>query len=237
MNNIPLIIPNFNQLTYLKNLINWWRWYYPNNPIHIIDNGSDYKPLSEFYKSLDETIYVAMPGENDCVTNLKDYLFQFDFEYYVISDPDIMPHPSTPPNFLEVFKAAIDQGYHRAGFDLITHDLPDWLHNKATVIENEKLAGQIPVNIDYNGIWYNGRQAAIDTTFCMYTNKNSGWHSPMDGKDWPNAVRLFRAYHLGWYLHPDFINEEMDHYYKTCRRHDYVSPPAGKNNYRPVKYD
>ena len=56
-NNIPLIIPVYNQLTYTKNLINWWRWYHTNenkNPIFIVDNNSNYKPLLDFYDSCND---------------------------------------------------------------------------------------------------------------------------------------------------------------------------------------
>ena len=120
---IPLIILNFNQLFYLKNLINWWKWYYPENPVHIIDNNSNYINLIAWYGAVEGLYHIKRCSENNATKNLKEYLETYSFEYYVISDPDIMPHPSTPHNFLDYFKAAIDQGYHRAGFDLITHDI------------------------------------------------------------------------------------------------------------------
>jgi hypothetical protein len=43
MKNVPLIIPVFNQVTYLRNLILWWRWYNPQSRIFVVDNGSNYE--------------------------------------------------------------------------------------------------------------------------------------------------------------------------------------------------
>lgn len=245
-NNIPLIIPSFNQLTYLKNLINWWKWYNPRNPVFIVDNGSDETtPLFSFYNRLDgycdflpiDSVYVFKYEENNCQKNLAEFIenhIKGKYEYYCISDPDIMIHPNTPPNFLEIFRDLIDEkGYHHVGFNLITNDLPGWLEKREEIVFNESELLKNPKD-NYDG--FIGYKAPIDTTFAMYTTKNSGWHSPMDGKDWGNALRIFNAFHLGWYLHPDYINEEMDFYFKTSKQHVIGEPSAGRNNNRPNKY-
>lgn len=145
---IPLIILYRNQPTYLLNLINWWFWYYPDNTVYVVDNGSDVSGI-EYATEFDGLAWHRY-YKNDCAGNLArliDENIKDKYEYYCISDPDIMPHPATPPYFLEVFKAAIDQGYHRAGFDLITDDIPDWIHNRELIKSNEKLAGETPVTI------------------------------------------------------------------------------------------
>jgi len=241
--NIPLLIPNHNQFTYLKNLINWFKWYYPNNAIFIIDNASDYPPLLKFYEEGNKKdFYIFRYEQNDCATNLRktiDFLTtnHKEIEYYIISDPDIMPHPNTPPNFLEVFKYAIDNyGFHRAGFGLITDELPDYLHQKSSIVENEKGLLSVPNHIDMGGMIYKGFKAPIDTTFCLYKVSNGGWTAPMNGKDWSNCLRLFNAFHFGWYIHPDYVNAEMDNYFRTSNYRDGSPISAGKNNCRPAKY-
>lgn len=238
MKKIPLIIPNFNQLFYLKNLINWWRWYYPENPIFVVDNNSDYLPLQIFYNANEygfETFYFS---ENNCAANLSEFIetdIKGRYEYYVISDPDIMPHPNTPPNFLEILKAVIDSGFHRAGFGLITSDLPEELHERAFVIGNEKELLSVPVEFNFEDKIYNGFRAPIDTTFCLYKSSN-GWAAPMSGENWGNCLRLFQAFHLGWYIRPDCVNPEMDNYFKTSKYRDGSPISAGKNNNRPKQY-
>ncbi len=238
MKGIPIIIPSYNQLTYLRNLINWWHFYYPENEIIILDNGSDYGPLLQYYKDFDTTISatIIMYSENICAKNLKEFIetsIKGKYDYYVISDPDIMPHPNTPPNFLEIWKGFIDKGYHRVGFNLITDNLPNWLNEKEMIVGNENELLRNPVE-EYNR--HIGFLAPIDTTFAMYSTKNSGWSSPMNSRDWSNSLRIFDAFHLGWYQHTDYVNPEMDHYYRTAKYRVPGEASAGKNNNRPKKF-
>lgn len=231
---IPLIIPNFNQLTFLRNLINWWKWYYPENPIYVVDNRSDNQDLWEYYNVSLNSDEVIPYHTNDFVFNLKDFLEQRKYNYYILSDPDIMPYPATPPNFLEIFKHAIDHyGFHHAGFDLITEDIPDWNKKKAWIQGDEKALHGIPVEIEYTGQLYGGFKAPLDTTFALYKRDNGGWQAPQSAENWTNSLRLFKAYHLTWYIHPDHVNEEMKHYFATCKKFEPGQISAGKNNYRP----
>ena len=227
---IPLIIINFNQLSYLRNLINQFKFYYPNNPVHIVDNGSTYAPLLEFYEK-NPSIKVARFTENKCVDNLRGFLDVQSFSYYAISDPDISIHPATPPNFLEIFKELIISGFHHAGFDLITEDIPSWNKRGGWIQGDEKALHNKMVSITYDGQTYTGFRAPIDTTFCLYSSENGGWQAPMKPEHWDNSVRMFKAFHLPWYLHPEYVNEEMRNYFATCLKRDDSLPSAGRNHY------
>lgn len=233
MENIPLIIPNFNQLTYLQNLILWWRWYYPKSPVWVLDNASTYPSLLDFYEKSKNDFHIIAFQENDCPGNLRKFLDEMGFEWYVICDPDIMPHPATPPNFLEIFHRAIKAGYHHAGFDLITEDLPDWLHKRAHIVHDESLTRIEPVTFE----GYASFRAAIDTTFCLYWSGNGGWSSPMPGNQWTNGLRLFKAFHFKWYQHKDHINPELHNYFTTSNYRDFTKPSAGRNYFRPPQYE
>lgn len=238
MKNIPIIIPVFNQLTYLRNLINWWRFYYPENPILIVDNGSNYKPLLDYYENLPGDILLWQFKENDFIKNIVEVVkgvVEQKFEYYVISDPDIMPHPNTPPNFLAIWKTYIDNHkFHRAGFGLITSDLPECLNERAMIVGNEAELLQGREILSYNN--HQGYKAPIDTTFCLYKTSNGGWSAPMGGEDWGNCLRLFSAFHLGWYVDGEHLNEEMRHYFETSKYRVPGEPSAGKNNNRPKQF-
>lgn len=231
MKDIPLIIPNFNQLTYTRNLTNWWQFYYPENPVVIIDNGSDYQPLLDWYRAQDN-IQVVKYSNNDFRKNLRHYLDARSPSYYVISDPDIMPHPTTPPNFLEVFKKQVDDGYHHVGFQLIIDDLPSWLYKRDWVIGDEKELRNNKVLIND----YEAFKAPIDTTFALYTSRNGGWQSPMSADGWSNSLRMFYAFHLSWYIDGDKLNPEMEHYFSTAKYRIPGEPSSGVNNYRPKKF-
>lgn len=234
MQNVPLIIPYFNQPTYLSNLIMWWKWY-GGEQVYVLDNGNN----CNFKFPATANIRVINYEQNDCAGNLKKFIeenINGKYEYYVISDPDIMPHPNTHPKFLEIFKQAINSGFHRAGFDLMTEDIPEWNSKKAHIQHDEKEAGVIPVTMETPYGIFGGRKAALDTTFCMYSTKNGGWYAPMSGKDWSNSLRIFKAFHLPYYLHDEYVNDEMDKYFTSCKFRDLSPISAGKNNWRPKKY-
>lgn len=233
---IPIIICSFNQPTYLQQMCMQWRWYYPDSeqyPIYIFDNGSD---LEHTFKGwICPTAKIIHYDDNNFIPNLTNFLnvhIKPHYEYYVITDPDLFIHPTTPPDFLQVFKGWIDNGYHRAGFGLIIDDIPSWNFEADTIKYNERELLQTPV---YYGN-YIGYEAPLDTTFCMYTSKNSGWHAPMNGKDWSNCVRMFKAFHLTWYLHPEHINPEMDYYFKAAKFRVPGQPSAGMTNNSPIQY-
>lgn len=248
MNNIPLIIPSFNQFTYLLNIITWWQWYHPGSKVYVIDNGSTHPLINDFYRRLQGlfafNVQPVMFANNDCVKNLRSFIQETEqmkgVEYYVISDPDIMPHPNTPPNFLEIFKHCIDTlGYHHVGFGLITSDVPNWMDGKESMLHDENMLLH-PNN--YTTITYKNDgpfiavKAPIDTTFALYKKANGGWQNPQGPESWDNSLRLFDAFHLPWYLHPDHLNQEMKNYFSTA---DYRQPgitSTGKNNYRPKEF-
>ena len=235
MKNIPLIILSYNQPTYLKNLINWWKFYNPENEIIIVDNASTYLPLLEFYKNPGEGITILHYTENNCRWNLKKALEAIKCDYYVVSDCDIMPCPDTPPNFLEIFKYCIDRlGYHHVGFCLKIDDLPDFIDNKPEILANETGFWNNKTTIEFKGKEYTGYRAPIDTTLAMY-KKSDGWENPMPVKKWDSSLRIFNSYHLAWYLSPDGINEEMYNYFKTARYRIPGVSSTGVNNYRPKK--
>lgn len=232
---IPLIITNYNQLTYTRNLVNWFKWYYPNNPVVILDNASNYQPLLDWYDNTGSygRLDIVRYQQNDAKENLKAYLAANQPEWYIVSDPDIMPHPNTPFNFLEIFVREIERGTHHIGFQLIIDDLPDWLHKKGWIIGDENLLRNNKVNVE----GYEGYKAPIDTTFALYRSSNGGWQSPMSSRDWDNSIRLFNAYHLAWYLDGEILPEEMKAYYNNALYREIGKPSAGRNNYRPKEYE
>lgn len=243
MKNIPIIIPNYNQVVYLLNQINWWLWYNPGAYVYVIDNGSQLH--DDFYSRVEQLyggmVIVERLPENNCVGNLRKVLDSHptlsESEYYVISDPDIMPLPDTPPNFLEIFKHAIDNlGYHHAGFGLRTDDIPDWLEGRANMLHDEMSLLTNPVSINFEGRNYRGFKAPIDTTFALYKKSNGGWSNPQSAQAWSNSLRLFHAYHLPWYLHPEHLNDEMKNYFSTAKFREPGVTSTGVNNYRPKAY-
>lgn len=232
---IPLICVNFNQKSYLIGLVNQFRFYYPQNPVWIVDNGSNYEPLISFYQNnLEKDIELHLYPDNDFIGNLNKFISFKKPEYYILSDVDLQIHSTTPPNFLEIFKTAIDShGFHHAGFGLITDDIPAWNPKAGWIQGDEKALLTQPVTITHEGKEYHGHKAALDTTFSLWKRDNGGWKSPLDGESWGNSLRLFQAYHLPFYLDATRLNPEMQHYYATCKRRELGQPSAGRTHYAP----
>jgi hypothetical protein len=239
--NSPLLIPSFNQLTYLRNLINWFHYYYPKNDIFILDNFSSYPPLLEFYSHIQgkNNITVVSFPLNNGAANLRWLINEQilkRYEYFIISDPDIMPHPATPMNFLDIFRYCIDNlGYHHCGFCLKIDDLPGYLEERDMIIKHEAAFWLNTVDVPYEGISHRAYRASIDTTFALYKS-NLGWETPMRNDWWENSLRIFEAFHLGWYVNPRNPNDEMDFYFRTAKFKTFGDPDALYNNYHPRKY-
>lgn len=246
MKKIPLIIPVFNQSTYLQNIVLWWRWYHPDTdmyPIFIVDNSSTSIQNDEYYHYVDTRlrgVRVVRYRHNDFISNVSSFIetqIKENYEYYVISDPDISIHPATPPNFLKIFQYIIETGYHRAGFGLAKDNMPEWMTDRENILYNEGELLHDPKIFTFESKEYKGYRAPIDTTMCMYSTKNTGWYPRMNGEDWANCIRIFEAFHLPWYLHPEHINSEMDYYFLTCKKFTPGQASSGLNNNRPKQYD
>jgi hypothetical protein len=137
-----------------------------------------------------------------------------NYKYYIISDPDIMPHPSTPMDFLNIFRHCIDNlGYHHVGFCLKIDDLTE---NKEFVRDCQLQYWKKPVTVSYEGKDCIAYEAPIDTTFALYKS-DFGWEYPMREEWWSKALRVLDAFHLPWYLNPQHINEEINYYNKTAK--------------------
>lgn len=228
-----LIIPNFNQLSYLRNLVNQFHFYYPENKIYVVDNNSTYQPTLDYYWK-NEEVEVHRYATNDFVGNLTHFLEKLDSEFYIISDADISITPKTPPFFLEVFQKIIESGVHHVGFDLISDNIPSW-NPKAAWIHGDNMALRTqPYSIQWNGgSTFHGWKAPIDTTFAMYCKSNGGWSAPMPGEHWSNSVRIFEAFHLPFYEHAEHLNPERKNYYETVLKRDNTKPSAGRNHFNP----
>ena len=218
--NVPLLIPCFNQLTFTRNLVNWYRYYRPHDDIFILDQASSYPPLLKWYEKLkgESGIEVVRFWENKAKTHLKwmiEGTIAPRHRYYIISDPDVMPSPPTPPDFVDAFISLVESGYHHAGFCLKVDDIPvraGLMRDMA--MELEKDFWKSPVPFQWHGNSYVGYRAPIDTTFALYKS-SCGWEGPMRPEWWHNSIRMFDAYHLGWYVDAENPGEEMSFYFDS----------------------
>lgn len=201
---IPIVINNFNRLTYLKQQIERLEALGYTN-IYIIDNQSTFPPLLKYYDQLPYTIFRL----NKNVGHLslwKTIIFKwFEHDYYVYTDPDILPVDDCPGDFMEYFKSILNTypEYCKVGFALAIDDLPDHFGDKQKVKDWEGMYWQMKMEADTE-VYI----AKIDTTFALYRpGAKGGW--------WIPALRVagqYTARHLPWYRDTSAIDEEEQYF-------------------------
>jgi len=204
---IPIIINNFNRLTYLKLLIESLTTRGYNN-IYIIDNASTYPPLLEFYESCPHKVFRL--SENIGYLSLwkKKIHKQFRNKYFVYTDSDLLIHTDCPNNFMEYFYSIMRRrkNAQKVGFSLSIDDLPDSYNHKNEVVAWEQRFWKKEVE---KGIF----SAPIDTTFALY-------RPFVKGSANPNVEQLrigypYVVHHLPWYIDSNSMSEEDIYYTKT----------------------
>ena len=133
---IPIIIISFNQLYYLKQLIEFLKKSNYNN-IVVIDNNSTYEPLLEYFDDIESEVTIHRLNQNHghlVFWKNKELFEKYSKGYYAITDADINPIPECPEDFLLYFKKILDKVFEitKVGFSLKIDDIP----NTTQLIDN-----------------------------------------------------------------------------------------------------
>jgi hypothetical protein len=208
---IPILIINFNQLKYLKKLIDFLVKNECKNII-IIDNNSTYLPLLNYYETINRFVNIIKMKTNQghrVFWKNKDLYELYGKGYYVITDSDIEPEMNCPKDFLLYFKKILDKNKNvtKVGFSLNISDIPESNKLKSKIIKWEKKFGDCQ---DENGNYV----SVIDTTFALYRPINQ-----FNINYFYEAVRTKSPYiakHGGWYINYENLSEEQDYYLKTA---------------------
>ena len=204
---IPVFIISYNQLSYVKQMVDWLKSYGLTN-IHIVDNKSTYKPLLDYLKNVDcfvhhmdknygHTVIWTSGKFDDVIKN----------QCYIVSDCDIAPNQNLPKDFLRrLYKILGSYPYiTKVGFALNIKDLPKTKSNE-TVKKWEKQFWEKELD-------KNLYLADIDTTFALYRPGEL----TMDTKQFYTALRVagdMTAKHLPWFETKE--TEETKFYKKTA---------------------
>jgi len=206
--NVPIIIISFNQLSCLKNLVDFLLINEYKN-IVIIDNNSTYKPLLQYFNAIENKVKVYRLKENygyRVFWNQNELFAKYTKGYYVITDPDIIPVKECPDDFLHYFKQILDRNpqIDKVGFSLKIDNIPDSNPNKKKIISWEK---KYWMNKEKNGNYV----AEIDTTFALYRPGK-----PFVSYKGIRSKYPYLAIHEGWYINPKKLTLEQKYYFKTA---------------------
>lgn len=210
---IPVIIINFNQLFYLRQLVNFLIKRNFSN-ILIVDNNSDFQPLLEYYEEMKDIITVEYMDQNygHMVFFTQKWLQEkYGRGYFFLTDADIVPNPELPENFARKMLEYLDQYFMRitkVGFALKISDIPEFYPPKRKVLKWEKQFWKMEVEP-------NVYKASTDTTFALYKPQ---YPKNFNDVKFLRSIRLagkFTAKHGGWYVDPNKYSEENLHYIKS----------------------
>lgn len=201
--NVPIIINNYNRLTYLKTLVEWLEKNGYSNII-ILDNNSTYTPLLEYYKSCKYKIIYLKQNLGYMALWKNDYFKEIKSKYYVYTDPDVVPNQDCPKDLVyQLYKVLKDHPtIEKAGAALKMDDLPLHYHMKSEVMKAEEPYWKKKIKEDVY-------DAAVDTTFALYRPLAFGNAEECKG------YRLGGKYvihHLPWYENTANPSEESLYY-------------------------
>lgn len=212
-NLIPIIIINFNQLFYLKQLIESLQKRDYNN-IVVVDNLSTYKPLLDYYATIEKVVTIHRLLSNDGHLSFwkqSDLVKKYTKGYYVVTDADVVPVTECPDDFLNTFRILIDKAYDRikVGFSLKLYDIPEHNPQANKIKDWEAQFWKTKIHpLAY--------KAEIDTTFALY-RPGYNYQKKNFTKAWRTDFPL-QARHGGWYINPNTLTEEQEYYQKTANQ-------------------
>lgn len=208
---IPIIIISFNQLFYLKQLIDFLKINNYTNLI-IIDNNSTYKPLLEYFDIIGSTTTIHRLKENFghlVFWKNKEIYNKYSKGYYVVTDPDIIPIEECPREFLLHFKNLLEHNHRltKVGFSLKLDDIPETNPKKIKILNWESRFWNTQ-NKDGN------YPTAIDTTFALY--KPNYLYNKRNFYAAIRTKKPYQARHGGWYLDAENLTDEQKYYFTNC---------------------
>lgn len=201
---IPIIINNFNRLSFLQKLIASLENRNLKN-IYILDNNSTYPPLLEYYKTIPyEVIHLSKNVGHLAIWETPVYK-RFYKDYYVYTDSDVEIIDECPLDFLQMFIEEMKSNIKvdKIGLGLKIDDLPNHFENKQKVIEWEKQYFEKSFNKFFN-------KADVDTTFALYRPRlthGANRYLIMFRSTFPYEIR-----HLPWYIDFKKLSDEEKYY-------------------------
>lgn len=197
---IPIVINNLNRLSTTKKLyedLNNLGYY----NIYIIDNGSTYKPLLEWYYWNNVQVLRNQNLGQLAIYN-GGYMQKFKgegFDWVVYTDSDIQLNPNTPKGFIEhIIETCEKHGITKGGLSLSLDNLPE-TELSVKIKDWESKYWNQPVEKEVF-------LSEIDTTFCcIKTTKSFDYKALRFAGD-------FTATHLPWYTDFNNLTEEEKYY-------------------------
>lgn len=221
MDKIPIFVITCDRLEITRQSIRSYQQIKTPYEIVIHDNGSSFKDTVSYLKRLkDRGIKVYRRPKITTVNELnlvresvKDYFLSHEPSNFVVTDCDIALH-NVSGDILEFYTYVLHNTKAQVvGPMLEIDDIPDYYPRKERVLQlHKKRFWNKPTKfLDYKNKRIKFINAPIDTTFGMYRKRTTF-------KRHQQGIRTHAPYtarHLDWYLHPNKITPDQEHYIKN----------------------
>nr|WP_290226450.1 FkbM family methyltransferase [Trichocoleus desertorum] len=219
---LPIYIPCFNNLTYLKNTIEQLHRLECHNII-VLNNASTYPPLLQYFQEIEkEIVIIHLPENHGPHFVFSDNLiYSFLPPYFCLTDPDLTFNSSLPSDFMDQLLQLTEEfKVGKAGFALDISQ-PDLMVEEEFLIDNKHYKiWEWESQFWKQSLRENIYKAELDTTFAVYNKKYFDRRFPTK-----NAVRVgsnFVCRHLPWYQDNLLPSDEEKFYRKTSRYSYYL---------------
>lgn len=223
---IPILIPVFNSVTYLKSMVSQLRRY-GFEEIIAIDNASTFPPLLDYLSQSSPDLSVIRLEENKGPHNLfldpKNLLALPD--HFCITDPDLELNPSLPDDFIYELISLTEK--YRVGKAGLALDISDWSkmrHDKFRIgaadyqiWEWEAQFWKDPIGFTSTGDEV--YSASVDTTFAVY---NKRFFDPTEHLKGVRVGGKYTCRHLPWYK-DRIVPPEEEAFYRASQKFSYYS--------------
>ncbi|WP_199089674.1 glycosyltransferase [Bosea sp. ASV33] len=211
IDNATFFVISFNQLTYLKNIVEFFIKNKIKNVI-IIDNASSYPPLLAYLDTIPFKVHRMTENYGHMVLfENETFKEEIDKNYFFLTDPDVLPVPECPNDFSFVFMDILLRNNlkNKVGFSLKIDDLPNHYELRDNVVAWESRFFNDKRTYKDIQIY----DSPIDTTFALYRPRRE-WRTT----DFFAAFRVgapYMARHLPWYRNLSKMTDEELFYKRT----------------------
>lgn len=212
---IPLLIINYNKHNCLLRAIESYKKL-GDVDIIIIDNGSDYAPLLDYYNECPYKVryFSKINNPDELPINVNTVLneIQYPYKWYIVTDSDIeIENPEkTIVSFMWIhMKYNVEMVAPMLRID----DLPRNRYTDEQIeLQVKQFWNQPRVLLQMPGYAQEAIQSIVDTTFAMYKGNYRF-------KRFSKGFRLFdpfMAKHLDWYDDVENLSDEKLHFLRTA---------------------
>jgi hypothetical protein len=220
---VPIVIPTFNTVSYLKSMIDQLEERAWTNII-VADNNSTYPPMVEYLNKLSDTHNVVLIGENlgpRVFTENKEICSNMP-KYFIVTDPDLIFNKSMPITAINKMRRIVDMyDVSKAGLAIEIYDPEERARffdaDQVDRWERNYWSRKIERYPEKDPLY----AAPIDTTFCLYNrDKFLSEIDSVAGRMTCNtsALRIagrFTCQHMGWWKDQPLTKEEHEFYKNT----------------------